>query len=151
MEAEVNRLDVPLVFTRLLHEVLFATNASTFYNEVSPYNALFGWQPAVLPDLPVLDQEQPTETSDHSRDQTIRRACIEAITQATAAAKTNRAQRTKTTFTGQHYYDEGGFVDYHRPATTRGDWGGWNGPFPVVRNDPERGVVIIRVGDRDVQ
>eukprot|EP00959_Pyramimonas_sp_CCMP1952_P328212 6871524-Pyramimonas_sp.AAC.1 len=36
-------------------------------------------------------------------------------------------------------------------TTTKDDWGGWNGPFPVVRNDPERGQVIIRVGNRDVQ
>eukprot|EP00959_Pyramimonas_sp_CCMP1952_P192596 4027210-Pyramimonas_sp.AAC.1 len=103
------------------------------------------------PDLPVLDHEQPTETSDHSREQTIRWVCTEAITQATAAAKTNRALRTKTTFTGQHYCDEGDLVDYHRPATAKDDWGGWNGPFSFVKNDPERGQVIIRVGKRDVQ
>eukprot|EP00959_Pyramimonas_sp_CCMP1952_P071056 1483443-Pyramimonas_sp.AAC.1 len=105
----------------------------------------------MLPDLLVLDHEQPTETLDLSREQTIRRACIEAITQATAVANTKRASRTKTTVAGQKYYDEGDLVDYHRPATTKGDWGGWNGPFPVVRDDPERGQVIIRVGNRDVQ
>eukprot|EP00959_Pyramimonas_sp_CCMP1952_P312792 6547478-Pyramimonas_sp.AAC.1 len=54
MEAELNRL---------LHEALFAANAFIFYNEVSPCNALVGRQPAMLPDLPVLDHEQPTETS----------------------------------------------------------------------------------------
>eukprot|EP00959_Pyramimonas_sp_CCMP1952_P162919 3405942-Pyramimonas_sp.AAC.1 len=105
----------------------------------------------MLPDLPVLDHEQSTETSDHSRGQVIRRARIEAITQATAAAKTKRVLRTKTTITGQHYYNEGDLVDYHRPTPTKDDWGGWNGRFPVVRNDPERGQVMIRVGSRDVQ
>eukprot|EP00959_Pyramimonas_sp_CCMP1952_P399101 8362819-Pyramimonas_sp.AAC.1 len=73
MEAELNRLDIPLVFTRLLHEALFAASAFTFYNDVSPCNALFGRQPAMIPDLPVLDHEQATETSDHSREQTIRK------------------------------------------------------------------------------
>eukprot|EP00959_Pyramimonas_sp_CCMP1952_P090023 1884499-Pyramimonas_sp.AAC.2 len=87
----------------------------------------------MLPDLPVLDHEQPTETSDHSREQT------------------NRALRTKTTVTGQHYYGEGYVVGYHFPATTVDDWGDWNGPFTVVRHDPDRGQVIIRVGNRDVQ
>eukprot|EP00959_Pyramimonas_sp_CCMP1952_P277174 5794350-Pyramimonas_sp.AAC.1 len=24
------------------------------------------------------------------------------------------------------------------PITTKGAWGGWNGPFPDVRNDPDR-------------
>eukprot|EP00959_Pyramimonas_sp_CCMP1952_P128956 2696848-Pyramimonas_sp.AAC.1 len=151
MEAESNRLDRPLVFTRLLHEALFAASAFTFYDEVSPNNALFGRQPAMLPDLPVLYREQLTETSDHSRGQTIRRVSIEAITQSTAAATTNRALRTKTMITGQHYYDEGNLVDYHRPATTADHWGGWNGPFPAVKHDPERGQVIIRVGNRDVE
>eukprot|EP00959_Pyramimonas_sp_CCMP1952_P185089 3870341-Pyramimonas_sp.AAC.1 len=69
-EAELNRPDIPLVFTRLLHEALFAASAFTFYGE---YRALFGRQPAMLPDLPVLDREQPAETLDHSREQTIRR------------------------------------------------------------------------------
>eukprot|EP00959_Pyramimonas_sp_CCMP1952_P197522 4130777-Pyramimonas_sp.AAC.1 len=55
----------------------------------------------MLPDLPVQDHEQPTETSHHFRKQTICRVCIEAITQATAAAKTNRALRTKTTITNR--------------------------------------------------
>eukprot|EP00959_Pyramimonas_sp_CCMP1952_P215569 4509389-Pyramimonas_sp.AAC.1 len=42
-----------------------------------------------------------------SREQRILKGCIEAIAQATAVAKTNRALCTKTTITGQHYYDEG--------------------------------------------
>eukprot|EP00959_Pyramimonas_sp_CCMP1952_P180712 3778563-Pyramimonas_sp.AAC.1 len=74
----------------------------------------------------------------------MRRASIEASTQATAIAKTSRALRTKTTIVGD-------LVDYHRPTTTKGDWGGWNGPFPAVRNDPDRGQVIVQVGNRDVQ
>ena len=64
---------------------------------------MFGRQPAMLPDFPVLDNEQETETSDHNREQLIRRISLEAITQATAVAKTNRALRTKTTITGQYH------------------------------------------------
>eukprot|EP00959_Pyramimonas_sp_CCMP1952_P337625 7070249-Pyramimonas_sp.AAC.1 len=151
MEAKLNRLDILLVFTRLLHEALFAASAFNFYSEVSPCSALFGRQLAMLPDLLILDHERPTETSDHSREQMVRKVCIEAITLATAVAKTNRALRTKTAITGQRYYDEGDLVDYHCLTTTKDDWGGWNGPFPVVRDDPGRGQVIIRVGSRDVQ
>eukprot|EP00959_Pyramimonas_sp_CCMP1952_P136159 2848739-Pyramimonas_sp.AAC.1 len=62
----------------------------------------------MLPDLPVLHHEQPTEASDHFRELVIRRVRIEAITQATAVAKTHRALRTRTAITGQHYYDKGG-------------------------------------------
>eukprot|EP00959_Pyramimonas_sp_CCMP1952_P239975 5014976-Pyramimonas_sp.AAC.1 len=98
MEVELNRLDIPPVFTRLLHEAAFAANAFTFYKEVYPYT-LRGRQLAMLSDLPILDHEQPTETSDHSHEQMLRKVCIEAITQATTVAKTNRALRTKTTVT----------------------------------------------------
>eukprot|EP00959_Pyramimonas_sp_CCMP1952_P115679 2418520-Pyramimonas_sp.AAC.1 len=73
MEVKLNMLDLPLVFIRVLHEAWLAANAFSFYNEVSPCNALFGRQPAMLPDLPVLDHEQSTETSYHSREQTMRR------------------------------------------------------------------------------
>eukprot|EP00959_Pyramimonas_sp_CCMP1952_P116063 2426273-Pyramimonas_sp.AAC.1 len=97
----------------------------------------------MLPDLPVLDHEQQTEPSDHSREQTICRVSIEANTQAAAVAKANRALRAKTTITGQLYNDEGDLVDYLRPATTKDDWGGWNGPFPAVRNYSDRGQVVI--------
>eukprot|EP00959_Pyramimonas_sp_CCMP1952_P409733 8586784-Pyramimonas_sp.AAC.1 len=92
----------------------------------------------MLPDLPVPDHEQQTVASDHVREQGIRWVNIEAITQSTATAKTNRALRSTTTITVQHYYDEGDLVDYHRPTTTKDDGGGWNGPFPVVRGDPDR-------------
>eukprot|EP00959_Pyramimonas_sp_CCMP1952_P208360 4358636-Pyramimonas_sp.AAC.1 len=73
MEADLNRLDIPLVSTRLLHEALFAARAFTFYDEVSPYNALSERQPAMLPDLPVLDRDQSTEPPGHSREQAMRR------------------------------------------------------------------------------
>eukprot|EP00959_Pyramimonas_sp_CCMP1952_P437466 9159201-Pyramimonas_sp.AAC.1 len=62
----------------------------------------------MLPDLPVLDHEQQTGTSDHSRGQTIRRASIEVILEAAVVAKTKRTLRTKTTIAGQHCYGEGG-------------------------------------------
>eukprot|EP00959_Pyramimonas_sp_CCMP1952_P307211 6430110-Pyramimonas_sp.AAC.1 len=127
MEAELNSVKPCLPPTH-----------SPFYNEVSPCNALSGRQPAMLPDLLVLDHEQPMETSDHSREQVIRKVCTGAFTQATAVAKTSRESRTKTTIAGQHFYAEGDLVDYHRRTTTKDDWGDWNGPFPVVRQGPDR-------------
>lgn len=97
METAVKRLYILLVFTRLLHEALFAANVFTFCNEVSPRSAMFGRQTTMLPDLSVLDHEQPTETADHSREQVIRRACTEAITEAPAVTTTNLALRIQTT------------------------------------------------------
>eukprot|EP00959_Pyramimonas_sp_CCMP1952_P125555 2625345-Pyramimonas_sp.AAC.1 len=84
---------------KLNSTALFAADAFTYYKEVSPCSSLFGRQPAMLPDLPILEHVLPMEMSDHSREQMMRKACIEATTQANAAAKTNRALRTKTTIT----------------------------------------------------
>ena len=98
MEEDLKRQYIPLVIPRLLHEAMFASSAFTFYNGVSPYSALYGRQPAMLPDLPVPDREQETETTDHSREELIRRVSLEAITQATAVAKANRALRTKNRY-----------------------------------------------------
>eukprot|EP00959_Pyramimonas_sp_CCMP1952_P008397 175595-Pyramimonas_sp.AAC.1 len=42
-------------------------------------------------------------------------------------------------------------VDYHRPTTTKDDWGGWNGPCTVVENDPERGQAVVLSGNRRVR
>ena len=103
MEEDLKRPYIPLVIPRLLHEAMFASRAFTFYNGVSPYNALYGRQPAMLPDLPVPDHEQETETTGHSRGELIRRVNLEALTQATAVAKANRALRTKTSIAGQRY------------------------------------------------
>ena len=75
---------------------------------------------------------------------------LEAITQATAIAKTNRALKTTTREAGQHTYKPGDLVDYHRPTSTKDDWGGWNGPFPIKENQPDRGQAIIRSGNRDI-
>eukprot|EP00959_Pyramimonas_sp_CCMP1952_P150509 3149802-Pyramimonas_sp.AAC.1 len=77
------------------------------------------------------------------------RVSIRAIIQATAVAETSRALWAKTAIPGQHCYDEGDLVDYHRPTTTKDDWACWNGPFPAVRIDPDRGQVIMGVGNRD--
>eukprot|EP00959_Pyramimonas_sp_CCMP1952_P401898 8421552-Pyramimonas_sp.AAC.1 len=56
--------------------------------------------------LPPARHEQQTETSDHTREQTIRQASTGAIRQTAAIAKTSRAPRTKTTIAGPHYYSE---------------------------------------------
>ena len=86
----------------------------------------------------------------HEREQRIRQVSIEAITQATAVAKTNRALRAKTAPDGARLYAPGDLIDYHRPTATKDDHGGWNGPYPVIRNEPERGQLVVKAGSREV-
>ena len=97
IEEELKRHNTAIPFKRLYGEALFVVNAFTFYNGVSPYNAHTGRQPACLPELENIDFPKEGEHSNGLREQRIREAGIEAITQSTAVAKINRALNTATT------------------------------------------------------
>eukprot|EP00959_Pyramimonas_sp_CCMP1952_P006519 136217-Pyramimonas_sp.AAC.1 len=96
VEEELNRHNIPVVFTRASAEGIFATNAFTLYNRILPYQAHTGRQPSFFPDLDTLDFRKGPETSGHERERRVREVSPEATTQATAVAKTNRALRAKT-------------------------------------------------------
>ena len=151
IEEELKRTqDQTIPFARLYAEALFVVNCFSFYNGVSPYNAHTGRQPAFLPDLENIDYKKGNEASEGNREQRIREAGIEAITQSTAIAKINRALKAKTTIDGSQLYKTGDLIDYHRPTTTKDEHGGWNGPYPIVRNEPERGRLICAHGGREI-
>ena len=87
----------------------------------------------------------------HQREQRIRQSSIGAITQTTAVAKINRALRGKTTVDGSKLYKPGDLVDYYRDPAIKDEDGGWNGPYEVIRNEPERGRVVCRAGPQEIQ
>ena len=115
IEQELKRHNHQIPFCRLYAEALFVVNAFTFYNGVSPYNAHTGRQPACLPDLENIDYPQGGELTNVSREQRIREAGLEAITQSTAIAKINRALKASTTIDGSRLFKPGDLIDYHRP------------------------------------
>ena len=131
MEEEFKRQCIEVSFKRLLGEATFVTNASTFYNGVSPYNAYTGRQPPFLPDLENVDFPRGGELTDTQREQRIREVIIESITQTTAVAKTIRALGSKTTADGAREYKVGDLIDYHRTPDSNDESGGWNGPCRV--------------------
>ena len=112
IEEDMKRASVPFNFTRILADAIFACNAFTFYNGSSPCNALTGLLPAMLPDLETPDFDA-VQTSGGEREDMIRRSSTDAITQATAVAKANRALRARTSVDGARMYREGDMVEYH--------------------------------------
>ncbi len=132
-------------------EALFVMSAFIFCNGVSPCNAHTGRQPACLPDVKKLDFPKNGESADIAREQRIRESAIQAITHSTAVAKINRALKGKTTPDASELYKPGDLIDYHRPTATKDEHGGWNGLYPVKVNEPERGSVVGKQGDRDVR
>ena len=91
IEEDLKRYGITISFARLFGEGNFVCNAFTFHNGVSPINCHAGRQPPFLPDLENIDFPKDGTNTDGEREQRIREAGIEAITQSTAQAKINRA------------------------------------------------------------
>ena len=125
-------------------------NAFSFYDGASPYNALTGRQPAFVPDLQIIDFPKDGEDRSGVCEERIRQALISAITQSTAVTKANRALQTKTRHDGSHY-KPGQVIDYLKPTIDKDSHGGWNGPCPVIRNEPDREQVICKNGSKEIR
>ena len=41
-------------------------------------------------------------------------------------------------------------IDYYRTPNVKDEFGGWNGPVSVLRNEPDRGQVIVAVNGQEV-
>ena len=128
----------------MVGEANFAGNAFTFYNGVSPYNAVYGRQPQCLPDLENFDFRQEGTNNRGERETRIRRASIEAITQATAMGKIATTDRAKISQDGRTY-NVGDNVDYFRKRSGKDENDGWHGPFKVVENYPSEGHLKIQI------
>ena len=142
MEEQLARENVQVEFAQLLAEVTFAGNALISHNGATPFNARFGRQPAMLPDLHVIPEQGATVPG---RDlQRVREIALQKIIESTAIARVNRASRSLTTAPGQVLdYQPGELVDFHRPPRTK-DTQAWHGPAEVLRSEPSRGMVVLK-------
>ena len=142
MEQQLARENVQVEFAQLLAEATFAGNALISHNGATPFNARFGRQPAMLPDLQVIPEWGGTVPG---RDlQRVREVALQKIIESTAIARINRARRTVTTASGEALnYQPGELVDFHRPTMTK-DAQAWHGPAEVIRSEPHRGLVILK-------
>ena len=140
IEEQLRRDEVTVGIEQLLAEAVFAGNALVTYNGASPYNARFGQQPALLPDIHAL----PDQGTTGRNAQRVREVALQKIIESTATARINRAMRTNTTAPGEvQDYRPGELVDFHRPPRSK-DTSGWHGPAEVIENRPARGQVTIR-------
>ena len=64
--------------------------------------------------------------------------------QAVAVANVDRVQKTAAKCDGARFCDMGDLEEGHRTPTAKGDRGGWNGPAPIIKGLPGRGVVAIK-------
>ena len=128
-------------------EATFVGNAMLSVGDGTPYNAVYGRVPRMLPSI---DQVSPTgqpQSSNKTLEDShrLREISIEAMIHASAVARLGRALNTRTTMPAQRLaLDVGEPVDFYREPTNK-DTSGWMGPAEVLDvSKVERGVVVVR-------
>ena len=149
IEEQLEREELVYPFAATLAEAVFAGNTCTHVGGSTPFQAVFGRQPAFLPpldapDLPNLDESSERGELQRAR---VRAAALQAMIQATTMAKLTRASRTRTSHPTEHLYHDGDLIDIHRKPSSK-DASGWWGPHRVVRVEPGQVVVNIKGVDR---
>ena len=122
---------LPVPFPRIVAEATFAVNALSSLNGMSPYAAVIGRIPAILPsDDTVMSDNVPDDCSRHVFR--VREIAVQAIAEGTARERMKRALHSKTQAAGAELeFKVGQSVDWHRPPAHK-DASGWRGPGTVV-------------------
>ena len=118
----------------------------------TPYNALYGRVPQILPSI---DQVRPPGEAETLNPGTLahvhrlREVAVQAMIEGSARARLGRSMNTRTTASAQNLnLQVGEEVDYFRQPSQK-DTSGWIGPATVVDvSRAARGVVSVRYQSR---
>ena len=135
-------------FESILAECVFCGNALLTVGGSTPYNALYGRVPNILPSL---DQIVPPEEAGPPNQGSLRDAhrlreiSVQAMVEGSARTRLGRALNTRTTPAGQLLdLKVGDEVDFFRSAANK-DTPGWFGPAEVIdASKVTRGTVTVR-------
>ena len=129
--SQLHEEGLPVPFSRIAAESTYALNALSSVNGMSPYAAVLGRIPALLPsDDAVMDDNVSGENSRHMFR--VREIAVQAIAEGTAQERMKRALHTKTQPAGVEFeFKIGQNVDYFRPPAHK-DASGWRGPGTIV-------------------
>ena len=137
-----------------LQKAFFWLNALISVNNTSPYNALYGRVPNILPDINVAGDVDETGSRPgllrHSAR--LREIAVSRIVEGTAKARTDRMLKTRTLPAGQiEQYEIGDEVEFYRPPSSK-DVKGWNGPARIASTlDIDRGTIGIKWQGRTLE
>eukprot|EP00439_Symbiodinium_sp_Y106_P057262 s2270_g8.t1 len=122
-------LEIP--FPRILGDAVLALNSLTSINGCSPYTAVLGRMPTLLPaDDCIMSDGVPDISSRHTYR--LREIAVQAIAEGTAKERMRRALNTQTRPAGEELeYKIGQQVDWFREPPSR-DVSGWRGPGTIV-------------------
>ena len=150
---QLNQDGIAMPFKRILAEATFVINAVSNTSGVSPYVAVMGRAPALMPEL------GPRAAINDDRDQAcpivgaarVRELAIQTITEETARQRLRTALKTPTRPSGEEMeFKVGDSVEYFREPSNK-DISGWRGPATIVdMSRLESGRVGIRTSTDQV-
>ena len=122
-------------FPRRLGEAVLAGNILLSINNGTPYQALYGRVPNVLPDVDLAaaaaQDHDPSLPMVARCAHRLRELNVQAIVEGTAKARLDRAMSTKTKPAGEEFeYQVGDQVEFYTPPESK-DQTGWRGPATI--------------------
>jgi hypothetical protein len=143
IEGQLKKVRISVTFPVLLAEAVFCGNCSTHVGVVTPYHAVYGRQPSIMPPLAIDTENLDEEGAPNDRVEAhVREVALQTMVEATAQARINRALRTQTALPGQASFELGDHVEYHRPSASK-DTPGWRGPGVITELLFDQGQVVI--------
>ena len=131
MVTQLDEEGLQLPLERIVCDCVYALNALTSINGRSPYEAVLGRTPALLPsDDMLLSDGVPDIFSRHTHR--LREIAVQAIAEGTARERIKRATHTQTKPAGLEFqFELGQSVDYWREPQHK-EASGWRGPAVIA-------------------
>ena len=152
-ELQLQKESLKVPFEEVLAVTLFAKNALTVINNATPFQALFGRQPTMLPpieegSLGSVSDQRPTAGSLSRHFQRVREVAAINIIDANALARVKRADKSKTRpATELAEWKQGQTVDIWFDPKDK-DTPGWRGPSVISSVNAGEGNISVRYQGR---
>ena len=154
-EGQLIKEGISCTFEEVLASVVFAKNALTVINNATPYQALFGRQPAMLPPIEegsvgALEDSRPSPGTKSRHHQRVRETAACNIIEANAKARVERGDRSRTRgATELADHAPGDLVDIWFDPVNK-DTPGWRGPATMKTINHGDGNVTVRYQGRSL-
>jgi len=139
---------IKMTAEQILAEATFVTNAMLTINNCTPYNAVYGRVPNILPDIDrpdAINEGALNHPGSIRNVHRLREIAVQAMVEETAKVRAGRALNARSQPTvAPGTYKIGDQVDFYRKGGSK-DVTGWTGPATVL--DPyhmDRGTITIR-------
>jgi len=135
-------------FEHRLTDAILCGNCLITVNNTTPYNAVLGRSPNLLPNINCPDAEHEEDVRKPGlirHTNRLREIAVQSMVDGTARARLGRALTTKTLPAGEREgYEVGEEVDHYRPPGCK-DASGWIGPSKIVDlTKVTDGIITIR-------